>query len=156
MTLALILSVAAMIGIVTFRYLAVSGGFAWLTQRRLPELYRGRGAQMRSEILWSLSGALIYAAVPREDRFCLPNTRFLLHQPAGGVRGVGSDVAIAAEQIIRMRARLNRLFAAATGQAVEKIEADTNRDFWMDAETARDYGLVGHIIECADELDATP
>jgi lathosterol oxidase len=59
--LALILSVAAMILIVTFRYLAVSGGFAWLTRRRLPDLYRGRGAQMRSEILWSLSGALIYA-----------------------------------------------------------------------------------------------
>ena len=100
------------------------------------------------------AGALIYVAVPRESRYCLPNTRFLLHQPAGGVRGrsYASDVAIEAEQIIRMRERINRIFARQTGQPLEKIERDTDRNFWLNAEEAVAYGLVGHVVESASEV----
>lgn len=99
------------------------------------------------------AGALIYVAVPREDRFCLPNTRFLLHEPAGGVRGVGSDIAIEADQILRMRERLTQIFARQTGQPPERIREDTRRNFWLDAEAAVAYGLVGRIVESVDEMD---
>jgi ATP-dependent Clp protease, protease subunit len=100
------------------------------------------------------AGALIYAAAPREDRFCLPNTRFLLHEPRGGVGGAASDVEIQAREIIRMRERLNRIFAAATGQTYEKIKEDTDRDYWMLAEEAKTYGLVGKIVSSRAEVDA--
>lgn len=99
------------------------------------------------------AGALIYVAAPVERRFCLPNTRFLLHQPSGGVRGQTSDIAIEAEQIIQMRERLNRIFARQTGQSAERIEADTRRNFWLSAEKAVEYGLVGRIVERAAELN---
>jgi len=98
------------------------------------------------------AGALIYVAVPREDRFCLPNTRFLLHEPSGGVRGVGSDIEIEADQILRMRERLTQIFARQTGQPVERIREDTRRNFWLDAEAAVEYGLVGRIVESASEM----
>lgn len=98
------------------------------------------------------AGALIYVAVPREDRYCLPNTRFLIHEPSGGVRGVSSDIAIEADQILKMRARLTEIFARQTGQPVERIREDTRRNFWLDAEAAVAYGLAGQIIETAREL----
>ena len=98
------------------------------------------------------AGALIYVAAPVERRFCLPNTRFLLHQPAGGVRGSASDIAIEAEPILQMRDRINRIFARETGQSVERIERDTNRNFWLSAEEAVTYGLVGRIVERAGEI----
>src|SRR5690554_1568584 len=98
------------------------------------------------------AAALIYIAVPHEDRFCLPNTRFLLHQPAGAIQGSGSEVAIEAEQIIKMRDRVNRVFARQTGQPLERIQQDTNRNFWLTAENAVEYGLVGQIIESVHEL----
>ena len=90
---------------------------------------------------------LIYVAVPREDRYCLPNTRFLLHQPAGGAGGSASDIEIEAREILKVRDRLNRLFAQQTGQPLERIEEDTRRNFWLTADEARRYGLVGRIIE---------
>ena len=99
------------------------------------------------------AGALIYVAVPLEDRFALPNTRFLLHQPAGGTRGMAADVEIEAREIIRMRERINKIFARETGQPLERIESDTHRNFWLMAEQAKDYGLVGKVIESVDELD---
>ena len=98
------------------------------------------------------AGALIYVSVPREQRFCLPNTRFLLHQPWGGAGGTASDIQIEATEILRMRDRLNRIFARQTGQPLERIEEDTHRNFWLSAEEARDYGLVGSIVELASEL----
>ena len=98
------------------------------------------------------AGALIYAAAERENRYSLPNTRFLLHQPAGGASGQAADIAIEAQEIIKMRRRLNEIFAEQTGQPIEKVEEDTDRNFWMSANQARDYGLVGHIINSADEL----
>jgi len=84
---------------------------------------------------------------PRENRLALPNTRFLLHQPLGGVGGPASDIEIEARQILAMRERLNTIFAHATGQTLEKIQHDTERNHWMTAEAARDYGLVGSIVE---------
>lgn len=99
------------------------------------------------------AGALIYAAAERENRYCLPNTRFLLHQPAGGAMGQATDIAIEAEEIIKMRRRLNEIFAEQTGQPVEKVEKDTDRNFWMSAPEAVEYGLVGQIIESAAEIE---
>jgi ATP-dependent Clp protease, protease subunit len=104
---------------------------------------------------WCASaGALIFAAAPRQDRFCLPNTRFLLHEPRGGVGGAASDVEIQAKEIIKMRERLNKIFAAATGQPLDRIKQDTDRDYWMGAEEAVAYGLVGKIISSSAELAA--
>ena len=98
------------------------------------------------------AGALIYVAAEREDRYCLPNTRFLLHQPSGGMRGVASDIAIEAEEIVKMRRRINEMFAQQTGQPLERIQEDTDRNFWLSAQEARDYGLVGHIVSSISEL----
>lgn len=99
------------------------------------------------------AGALIYVAAPVADRYCLPNTRFLLHQPAGGVGGTAADIAIEAEEIIRMRERINRIFSEQTGQPIEKIESDTRRNFWLDASAAKEYGLVGTIVRSIDDVD---
>jgi ATP-dependent Clp protease, protease subunit len=99
------------------------------------------------------AGALIYVAVPKARRFCLPNTRFLLHQPAGGAGGTASDIDIEAREILRMRDRLNRIFARETGQPLERIEEDTHRNFWLGAEAAVRYGLVGKIIERAGDME---
>jgi ATP-dependent Clp protease protease subunit len=98
------------------------------------------------------AGALIYVSVPKELRYCLPNTRFLLHQPAGGTGGTASDIEIEAREILRMRDRLNRVFARETGQPLERIEEDTRRNFWLSAEEAQRYGIVGKIIKHQSEL----
>jgi ATP-dependent Clp protease protease subunit len=98
---------------------------------------------------------LIYVAVPREERYCLPNTRFLLHQPAGGAGGSASDIEIEAREILKVRDRLNRVFAQQTGQPLERIEEDTRRNFWLTADEARRYGLVGRIIEHQADLSAS-
>jgi ATP-dependent Clp protease protease subunit len=99
------------------------------------------------------AGALIYVAAPLEDRYCLPNTRFLLHQPSGGAGGTAADIEIEAREILRMRERINRIFADRTGQPLERIERDTRRNFWLDAEEAKEYGLVGRIVRHVDELE---
>ena len=98
------------------------------------------------------AGALIYAAAKRENRFCLPNTRFLLHEPRGGIGGMASDVEIQAREILRMRERLNRIFAEATGQPIDKIKRDVDRDYWMLADEAKAYGLVGKIVNSQNEI----
>jgi len=97
------------------------------------------------------AGAHIYLGAPKENRMCLPNTRFLLHQPSGGVRGQASDIEIEAEEIVKMRERVNRMIARETGQAYEKVVKDTIRNFWMGAEAAKEYGIVSRIISRADE-----
>ncbi|OYU71750.1 MAG: ATP-dependent Clp protease proteolytic subunit [Alphaproteobacteria bacterium PA2] len=97
------------------------------------------------------AGASIFVGAAKENRFCLPNTRFLLHQPSGGVRGQASDIAIEAEEIVKMRERMNRIYAKETGQTYEKILADTQRNFWMGAEAAVAYGLASKIISRPDE-----
>ena len=98
------------------------------------------------------AGALIFSAVPRERRLTLPNTRFLLHQPMGGAGGPATDIEIEAVQILAVRARLNRIFAEATGQSFEKIARDTDRNHWLSAQEAVAYGLVGRIIDSASAL----
>ena len=98
------------------------------------------------------AGALIYSAAKKENRFSLPNTRFLLHEPRGGVGGQAADIEIQAREIIKMRERLNKIFADATGQPLDKIKKDTDRDFWMSAEEAVKYGLVGKIISHRSEI----
>ena len=98
------------------------------------------------------AGAHIYLAVPREDRFCLPNTRFLIHQPQGGMGGQAADIRIEAEEIMKTRERLNQTLADATGQPLEKVQADTERNHWMSPEEAREYGIVGTVISSAEEL----
>ncbi|MEO9971992.1 MAG: ATP-dependent Clp protease proteolytic subunit [Hyphomonadaceae bacterium] len=98
------------------------------------------------------AGALIYSAAKKENRYALPNTRFLLHEPRGGVGGQASDVQIQAHEIIKMRERLNKIFAAATGQTLAKIKKDTDRDFWMSAQEAVKYGLVGKIVNSQSEV----
>ena len=98
------------------------------------------------------AGALIYAAVPLECRYSLPNTRFMLHQPSGGVGGQATDISIEAQEILKMRERLNRIFSVQTGQTMEKIELDTDRNYWMSAEEAKTYGLVGKVISTQGEF----
>jgi len=92
------------------------------------------------------AGALIYSAVPTDCRYSLVNTRFMLHQPSGGVGGQATDISIEAQEILKMRDRLNKIFSVQTGQSLERIEKDTDRNFWMSAQEAKDYGLVGKVI----------
>ena len=98
------------------------------------------------------AGALIYLAARKERRFCLPQTRFLLHQPMGGVRGPAVDIDIEAREIVKMRERLNRLIARETGQTYERVARDTDRNYWMSAEEAIAYGMVSRIITDLKEL----
>ncbi len=98
------------------------------------------------------AGAHIYLAAEKEDRFCLPNTRFLLHQPAGGAGGRATDLEIEATEIIKMRARMIRIISEKTGQPVKRIEKDMERNFWMSAQEAKEYGLVGSIISSVEDL----
>lgn len=98
------------------------------------------------------AGALIFVGAERENRFCLPNTRFLLHQPSGGVGGVATNIQIQAEQIEIMRERFEILFAKATGQTPEKLKKDMERDFWLTAPEALEYGLLGNVITHSSEL----
>jgi ATP-dependent Clp protease protease subunit len=93
------------------------------------------------------AGALIYSAAKKENRYALPNTRFMLHQPLGGMGGRASDIEIEANQIVYMRERLNRIFARATAQEYEKVVRDTERNFWMNAKEACSYGLVHRVVE---------
>ncbi|MBC2658257.1 ATP-dependent Clp protease proteolytic subunit [Pseudomonas sp. MSSRFD41] len=98
------------------------------------------------------AGSLIYVAADKENRYSLPNTRFLLHQPSGGFQGRALDVKIYAKEILWMKDRLNKIFAKATGQPLERIAADTERDFWLSAEEAVEYGLVNKIVTTEAEI----
>lgn len=94
----------------------------------------------------------IYLAAERENRYCLPNTRFLIHQPAGGFGGTAADVEIHAREILKTRQRINRVIAEQTGQTVERVTKDTERDYWMGPEESVEYGIVGKIVRSIDEL----
>ena len=98
------------------------------------------------------AGAHIFLGAKKENRFCLPFTRFLLHQPLGGVRGQASDITIEAEEILKMRERLIREIASETGQPYEKVVRDTERNFWIGPEDAKAYGLVSKVIQTASEV----
>jgi ATP-dependent Clp protease protease subunit len=98
------------------------------------------------------AAAHVYLATPRERRFCLPNTRFLIHQPSGGIGGKASDIAIQAQEIVRARQRIAELIARETGKPVRVVLEDIERDHWLSAPEAVDYGLVGRIIHGREEL----
>ncbi|MCB9957736.1 MAG: ATP-dependent Clp protease proteolytic subunit [Rhodospirillaceae bacterium] len=99
------------------------------------------------------AGAHIFLGAKKENRYCLPNTRFLLHQPMGGVRGPATDIDIEANEIIKMRERLNGIIARETGQPIEDVRKHTDRNFWMSAEEAQKYGVVTHIVSTAAEVE---
>jgi len=102
---------------------------------------------------WVGSAAVnVFLSVPKERRFCLQNTRFLIHQPSGGVGGQASDIAIQAREIIRVRERIGALIARETGQKLEKVTTDIDRDYWMSAPEAIEYGLVSKSIVSAKEV----
>ena len=102
---------------------------------------------------WVASAATtIFLAADKKNRFALPNTRFLVHQPSGGSRGDATDIAIQAEQIVKMKQRLNQLIADETGQPLEKVAEDTDRDYWMTVEEAIDYGIVTKVINSITEI----
>lgn len=111
-----------------------------------------------SKIITIGAGWVASIAVPilfgaeKENRFTLPNTRFLLHQPSGGAGGQASDIRIEAQEILKIRARINKLIAEETGQPIDKVASDSDRNFWMDAEEAVTYGLVSKIVKSAADL----
>ena len=98
------------------------------------------------------AGTHIFLAAPKERRICLPNTRFMIHQPGGGAGGPATDIAIQAKEILRTRERIARVIARQTGKELQKVLTDMERDFWLSAEEAIEYGLVSKIIESSREL----
>ena len=98
------------------------------------------------------AGTHIFLAAPKNRRVCLPNTRFMIHQPSGGAGGRASDIAIQAQEIIKMRERIARVIAKETGQKLERVLVDIDRDHWMSAQEAIEYGLVARVIERQTEL----
>jgi ATP-dependent Clp protease, protease subunit len=94
----------------------------------------------------------LYLAVPRERRYCTPNTRFLIHQPSGGAGGQASDIAIHAKEILKARERIARTIARETGKPLDAVLIDIERDRWLSAEEAVEYGLVGRVIERKTDL----
>ena len=98
------------------------------------------------------AGAHIFLAPPKDRRVCLPNTRFMIHQPAGGAGGQATDIAIQAREIIKTRERIARVVAKQTGKTYEAVLADMERDYWMSAQEAVAYGIVSRIIERQKDL----
>ncbi len=94
----------------------------------------------------------IYLAAEKENRLCLPNTRFLIHQPSAGFGGDAVDIEIHAREIVKTRERINGIIADRTGQPLERVAQDTDRDYWMSAEESLEYGLVGKIINSVDDI----
>jgi ATP-dependent Clp protease protease subunit len=102
---------------------------------------------------WVGSAAVnVFLSVPKERRVCLPNTRFLIHQPSGGIGGQATDIAIQAREIVKIRERIAALIARESGQSLEKVTTDIDRDYWMSAAEAMEYGLVSRIIIKQGEL----
>lgn len=98
------------------------------------------------------AGTHIFLAAEKGDRVCLPNTRFLIHQPSGGAGGQATDIAIQAEQIIKMRERLAQIISDRTGTAIEQVREDIERDKWLTTEEAISYGLVDRVVGSSSEL----
>ena len=98
-------------------------------------------------------GAVLLAAGARGKRYALPNARILIHQPMGGFQGQASDIAIQAKEILRMRETLNGVLSLHTGKALEKVQQDTDRDYFMSSQEAKEYGLIDHVITDRDDLE---
>jgi ATP-dependent Clp protease protease subunit len=98
------------------------------------------------------AGTHIFLGAPKERRFCLPNTRFLIHQPSGGMQGRAGDIAIQAAEIVKMRERLAKVIADKTGQPYDRVIVDIERDYWMTIDEAKEYGILGTVIHKATEV----
>jgi ATP-dependent Clp protease, protease subunit len=98
-------------------------------------------------------GAVLLTAGAKDKRYALPNARILIHQPMGGAQGQASDIAIQAKEILRMKETLNGLLAFHTGKDIEQIQTDTDRDFFMSGQEAKEYGIVDHVMTSRDDLD---
>ena len=98
------------------------------------------------------AAVIILLGAKKENRLSLPNARVLIHQPSTGIHGTAADIQIEATEILKCREKINRLISVETGQAMEKVESDTKRNFWMSAEEALKYGLVSKIIQTSDDL----
>jgi len=124
-------------------------GFAILDMIRFvrPQIYTiGMG-------LVASAGAIILLAASKENRLSLPNSHYLIHQPMSGIRGVATEIEIHAKELDRIRTKINKLIADETGQTIKKVEKDTDRDFWMNAEEALKYGLVTRIINKREDIE---
>jgi ATP-dependent Clp protease protease subunit len=97
-------------------------------------------------------GSFLLSAVTKGKRYALPNSRIMLHQPSGGMQGTAADIEIQAKEILYLRERLNRIYANNTGQTIEQINEDLDRDRFMSPEEARDYGLIDHVITKRGEV----
>ena len=98
------------------------------------------------------AAAIIQLACPLERRVGLPNSHYLIHQPLSGIRGVATDIEIHARELDKLREKINRLISDETGKPVSQVEKDTDRDYWMNAEEAINYGLISRVITKRDEL----
>jgi len=129
---------------------AISSGFAIYDAIR----YITAPVQTVGTGLIASMGVTIFLSVPRERRFSLANTRYMIHQPlmAGTVVAPASDLEINAREMIKLKDHLNHLIAEATEQPIEKVEKDTLRDYWMDAQEAQAYGVVGRIVQTETDL----
>jgi ATP-dependent Clp protease protease subunit len=102
--------------------------------------------------LCASAAVLIYLAPPKERRLSLPNARYLLHQPSTTVMGDASDIAISAKEILNLRVRYNEIVARETGKTLDQVTKDADRDFWLSAEEAQKYGLVGRIVQSYGDI----
>lgn len=98
------------------------------------------------------AGTHIFLAAEKEDRYCLPNTRFMIHQPSGGAGGSASDIEIQRDQIVKMRERLAQIITDKTGKAIEQVREDIERDTWLSTDEALEYGLINKVIKSASEI----
>ena len=98
-------------------------------------------------------GAVLLAAGSKGKRYALPNSRIMIHQPMGGSQGQASDIAIQAKEILRMKDALNEILAKHTGQDMERVQRDTDRDFFMSGNDAKEYGIIDHVMASRDDLD---
>jgi len=126
----------------------VDAGYAIFDMARFikPDIYMiGMG-------LVASAGALILLAAPKERRFGLPNSHYLIHQPLSGIRGVATEIEIHAKELEKTRQKINKLIADETGKDIKQVEEDTDRDFWLSAEEALEYGLISKIVSNRNEL----
>jgi len=99
------------------------------------------------------AGAIILLASPKDKRIGLPNSHYLIHQPLSGIRGVATEIEIHAKELEKLRKKINKLIAEETGVKEDQVEKDTDRDYWMNAEEASDYGLISKIVTSRKDLD---
>jgi len=126
----------------------VDAGFAIFDMMRFvkPDVYTiGMG-------LVASAGALILLAAPKDHRLGLPNSHYLIHQPLSGIRGVATEIEIHAKELEKLRVKLNKLISDETGMDLERVEKDTDRDYWLGAREALDYGLISKVVVHREEM----